>query len=56
MTKIARLDRQIRRLAWLITSSPLAEQRVNELLDERLELMAARDRGFTERNSRRWLR
>ena len=55
MTKIVKLDRQLRRLAGML-SNPLVMMEANDLLDRRLELMAQREKGYTELDSRRWRR
>lgn len=55
MTRIARLDRQLRRLVGQL-SNPLVLWEVDSLLDQRLTLMAQRDQGYTVRESRRWIR
>jgi hypothetical protein len=55
MTKIAKLDRQLRRLVGML-AHPLALMEANELLDRRLELMAQRERGYTELDRRTWRR
>lgn len=56
MAKIARLDRQMRRLAPQMLTSPLAAMEMDALLDQRLALMADRDRGYTESHRRVWRR
>lgn len=55
MTRIARLDRQLRRLVGQL-SNPLVLWEVDSLLDQRLTLMAQRDQGYTVREGRRWIR